>query len=187
MPLSGFALTAVPQDILLDSGVLYLGATPIGVSRGGLKFDPGKVIRNIDFDGAKAPLKLLDRVTDYKAVFTGKMLQLGGSEAVQYDAGASTTFASATAVTGVVTPKKGGTAFVAGDYLANLKLVFERANNSGYVEIVFPNALCTKYTVTGVDMNEVEVDCTFEARLDPSASGATLYDAPYTIQGVATP
>lgn len=190
MPISGFVLPALPNDILLDSGVLYLGSSPIGVSRGGLTFDPGKEIRNIPFDGWKSPLKLLDRIVKVVPVITGKMLEFGGGDLPTYEAGATSTF-TASGISGVLTPKTAGLMFSAGDYVANLKLVFERGMSTiaapAYVEVVFPNAICRKYKLTGKDAEEAEVDVEFEARVDPSASGNSIFTSPYSIQGVITP
>src|SRR5438128_9741400 len=41
----------LPSDVLLDSGVLYVGSTPIGVTRGVPEFNPNKEVENVDFDG----------------------------------------------------------------------------------------------------------------------------------------
>jgi hypothetical protein len=170
---------------------LYLNTTPIGVSRGGLTFDPGKEIRQIPFDSAKSPLKLLDRVIKVVPVITGKMLEYAGGDIPNYEAGATSSFASASGVTGVITPKMPGLMFASGDYLANLKLVFERGMSTiaapAYIEIIFPYAICRKYKLTGTDQAEAEVDVEFEARIDPSASGNSIFTSPYTIAGVSTP
>lgn len=185
-PISGYSAT-LPKDVLLDSGVLYLGSTPLCASRGGLSFDPAKELRNIEFDGKKSPILGLDRVVRVAPVISGTMIEFGQADITNYDAGATSTFASATAVTGVITPKKGGILLAAADYLTNLGLVFERADGSGYVRVRFPKALCRKYSLKGTDGEEAEVDVEFEARLDMSASGALVHDLPYVIEGIATP
>ncbi len=61
-PLTGYT-SSLPSDVLLDSGVLYVGATVFGAFAGGLKFDPGVTYRAADFDGKRSPVKGLDRVT----------------------------------------------------------------------------------------------------------------------------
>lgn len=179
--------STLPYDILLDTGMLYLGSNPFGASRGGLSFDPAKVIRNIPFDLKRAPLLGLDRVTEMLPVIEGTFIELGSPDFQNFETGATNTFASATAVTGIITPKKAGVLFAAGDYLTNLRLVFQRANDGGYVQVRFPKAVCKTYGLSGKDTEEAEVKATFEARLDITASGATIYDAPYLIEGLTTP
>jgi hypothetical protein len=182
--LSGFLAAAVPPDILKDSGVLYVGNNPMGVSRGGLTFDPKKEIRNVDFDGKKSPVMGLDRVSKHAPVFSGTMLEFDNTDVGFYEPGITDGVTGV--ATGVMTPIDAGQLFVAGNYLTNLRLIFARANDSGYVQIRFPRALCTKYSLVGKDSEEPEVSCEFEARLDMSVSGADLGDAPYVIEYLAT-
>lgn len=186
MPISGWSST-LAKDVLLDTGVLFVGATAIGVSRGGLSFDPAKELRNIEFDGKKSPLLGLDRVVKVAPVISGTMIELGQADVGGfYEPGSTSTFASATAVTGVITPKKSGILLVAGDYLTNLALVCERADGSGFVRWRFPKAFCRKYSVKGTDGEEFEAAVEFAAVLDLGASGATIGDVPYVFEGVAT-
>lgn len=186
-PLSGYTAT-LPNDVLLDSGTLYVGSTVVGASRGGLSFDPQKEQRNVEFDGKKSPILGLDRITKMAPIISGTMIEFGQADITVYDTGATSSFASATAVTGSITPKKGGTLFVAGDYITSLGLVFERAlAGAGFIRVRFPKAKCNKYALKGTDGEEAEVDVEFAAVLDMSASGATIADAPYVIEGVTTP
>jgi hypothetical protein len=187
MPISGWSST-LAKDVLLDTGVLFVGATAIGVSRGGLSFDPAKELRNIEFDGKKSPLLGLDRYTKFATVISGTMIELGQADVGGfYEPGSTSTFASATAVTGVITPKKAGILLVPGDYLTNLALVCERADGTGFVRWRFPKAVCRKYgPVKGIDGEEFEVPVEFAAVLDMGASGATIGDSPYVYEGVAT-
>lgn len=45
------------MDILLGMGVVSIGATPIGLTRGGSAFAVEREIRNIEADGDKGPVK----------------------------------------------------------------------------------------------------------------------------------
>lgn len=186
MPISGYSAT-MPKDILEGSGVLYVGSSPLSASRGGLSFDPAKEVRNVEFDGKKSPIKQLDRTIRVVPVISGNMIQAGQSQLTQYEAGATSSFASPTAVTGVITPKKAGLLYAAADYLTNLRLVFERLDNSGFVQVRFPVAYCRKYSLKGTDGEEAEVAVEFEARLDMSVSGALINDLPYVWEGLTTP
>lgn len=169
MPITGYS-TDLPADVLLDSGVLYVGAAIVGVSRGGLSFDPGKQYRNTDFDGKRSPVKLLDRITGYDAKLSGNMLEFGAEELVQFEPGSVNDAATPVAT---ITPKAAGTLLVTGDYLSNVRLVFERGGSTGaaplYAAVLFPCAMVTQYSVKGADNNEAEIAITIEARLDATA------------------
>lgn len=175
-PGSGFNADT-PDDILLDSGVLLLDGDPIGVSRGGLRFNPGIEIRELDYDGRKAPVVGGDRIAFRRPVISGTMLQAGEADFNRYEPGGATPD---------VTPKPQGVMFVEGDYLTDLALVFKRGNG-GTCTITFPFAICKQYEVVGQNQSEAEIAVVFEARIE---QGATPDDSvvPYTIElGGATP
>ena len=50
------------------------------------------------------------------------------------------------------------------------------------VQVRFPVALCTQYTVSGQDRSEAEIAATFEARLSLSDAAATPGKKPYVIE-----
>lgn len=85
------------------------------------------------------------------------------------------------AVTTVV-PKPAGSLFASTDYINNLRWIFERGTSNGsgpYACIYFPIALCTKYSVKGVDKKEAQIAFEFEAVGDPAVD---LGVAPYLIE-----
>lgn len=171
----------LPSDILLDSGLLYVGNSPIGVSLGNLQFDPGDDTHNVDFDGKRAPVMGLDRTVNWLPKITGDLLQLGTSNVGQVEPGA-------TSVTGggitTYTPKKAGVLYVTGDYLTNLRLIFQRGSGA-YVQVRFPKAVCEKYSIAGVDKAEAKVSCEFQARQDLTSSTDTDVP-PYVIEYLAS-
>lgn len=195
-PLTGYT-SSLPSDVLLDSGVLYVGLTPstvFGAFAGGLKFDPGVTYRNVDFDGKRSPVKLLDRVTMRMPKISGTCIQLSTTNVAQIEPGAATQVG---AVNGAWTastsyaPKNAGTLLVAGDYLSEVRLVYQRggttASAGSYVQVRFPSALCTKYDITGSDGAEVAIAIEIEARLDPTLSGfSNIGSAPFRIEYLAT-
>ena len=81
-PLTGFS-TTFPDDVVIDSGVLYAGANKFGAFAGGLKFDPGLTYRNIDFDGKRSPVKLLDRKMTQMPKISGTVIQLSTTNVTQ--------------------------------------------------------------------------------------------------------
>jgi hypothetical protein len=181
-PLTGFSST-FPTDVLVDSGVLYIGASVFGAFQGGLKFDPGVEYLNTTFDGKRSPIKLLDRKSNMMPKITGTMIQLSTTNVAQLEPGAST----ATGWTGSTSyaPKRAGLFLATGDYLTDVRAIWLRGNGS-FVQVRFPSALCVRYDATSQDGQEVAIAVELEARLDMSVSGANVGDAPYRIEYLAT-
>lgn len=175
-PITGFS-TDLPSDALLDSGVLFVGSNIVGVSRGGLSFDPGRSYKNLDFDGKRSAVKLLDRVEKFDAKISGTMLEFGTEELPYFEPGITNDTGTPTTV---YTPKAASTLLVAGDYQTNVRLVFERGSGK-YCAVHFPVALVTQYSVKGTDNDVAEIAITIEARLDITG-GAVPGTCPYKIE-----
>lgn len=192
-PLTGYT-SSLPADVLLDSGVLYVGLTPstvFGAFAGGLKFDPGVTYRNIDFDGKRSPVKALDRVTMRMPKISGTCIQLATTNIAQIEPGATVAATGAWTSATSYAPKSAGQLLAAGDYLSDVRLVFQRGGATSavgsYVQVRFPSALCTKYDITGQDGAEVAIALEIEARLDPTLAGFTgIGSAPFRIEYLTT-
>lgn len=184
-PVTGYT-SDFPNDVVFDSGYLLVGATVFGAFAGGLKFDPGVEYRAIEFDGRRSPVQLLDRKSAMMPKISGTCIQLSTTNVTQVEPGASVTASGAWTGSTSYLPKRAGALLVAGDYLANVRAVWRRGSGGG-VQVRFPAALLTKYDVTSQDGAEIAVALEIEARLDMSVSGATIGDAPYRIEYIATP
>jgi len=182
-PLTGFTST-FPADVLLDSGVLYVGATVFGAFQGGLKFDPGIEYLNTVFDGQRSPVRLIDRKSKMAPVLTGTVIQLSTANVAQIEPGASVAASGAWTGSTSYLPKRAGTYLASGDYLTDVRAIWLRGNGA-FVQVRFPAGLCTQYDVTSQDGAEVAIALTIEARLDMSVSGANVGDAPYRIEYLA--
>lgn len=170
--------TTLPADCLLDTGVLYVGSTPVGVSRGGLSFDPGKQTRNIEFDGKRSPIKGLDRVTGWLSKIMGTIIEFAATEIAKLEPGE--THATVGAVT-TYTPKAAGSLYASGDYLTDVRLFFERSGGN-YAAIYFPSGIVNKWgPLRGQDNNEAEIPIEIEARLVVAANG-DVPKCPYVIE-----
>lgn len=169
MPTSGYTST-LPTDVLLDTGILLVGGAVAGVSKGGLVFDPGIAIGEVDYDGRKAPVRGLDRITFRRPTISGTMLEASNTKLRRLDPGGATPG---------VTLKGQGVLLVTGDYVANLQLTYQRGA-SGLVTITFAYALCRRYRIVGQKDSEAEISVEFEAR---QVQTSTPDDAavPYTI------
>jgi hypothetical protein len=199
-PLTGYT-TSLPSDILLDSGVLYVGAAGSskvwGAFQGGLKFDPGVTYRNAEFDGKRSPVKGLDRISMRMPKISGTCIALPdvttnvAGAVVAIEPGATTATTGAWTASTSFAPKAAGALLVTGDYLSDVRLIFQRggttASAGSYVQVRFPSGLCTKYDITGQDGAEVAIALEIEARLDPTLSGFSNVGAsPFRIEYLAT-
>lgn len=182
-PLTGFTST-FPTDVLLDSGVLYVGATVFGAFQGGLKFDPGVEYLNTVFDGQRSPVRLLDRKSAIMPIITGTVIQLSTVNAVQIEPGATTSASGAWTGSTSLLPKRAASYLVAGDYLTDVRAIWLRGGGA-FVQVRFPSALLTKYDITSQDGQEVAIAIEISARLDMSVSGANVGDSPYRIEYIA--
>lgn len=177
MPISGYTAT-LPTDVLLDSGVLYIGGSVFAATRGGLQFNPNKEMRNIEFDGKRAPIRGLDRVTAVAPVISGTVIELTPADIPTFEPGA-TTVAAATGVTRYI-GKQAGTLLVSGDYITDVRVIWQRGNGA-YVQVRFAAALVSSWQIAGTDNEEAAISIEIAARLDMGASGAQVSDMPYTI------
>jgi hypothetical protein len=177
-PLSGYSST-FPRDVVIDSGVLYLGDAVFGVFRGGLKFDPGTTIRPIDFDGKRGPVMGLDRVTNRTSKITGTLLELPVARLDALEPGGSS--GSGWSAGDAFYPRKADALLTEGMYLENVRAIWLRGNGE-FVQVRFPKALLVKYDATSQDADELAIAVEVEARLDLTVEGSTPGDAPYVIE-----
>lgn len=185
-------VSTLPQDILLDSGAIYLGANGsgalLGRTLGGITFDPGRTIKDVDFDGMRAPVKGLQRIVDYKSVIKTKLLSYNAPEFTTLEPG----FASASG-SGIVatyyTLYGASQYFTSGSYLSDVRAVWRRSDGS-FFQVRFHIALAYKYTIVAKDKTAAEIDCEFHALVDPTttnpATGTTYTtdDAPYLLEAI---
>lgn len=173
----------LPSDCLLDTGVLFKGAVAFATTNGGLKFDPKRTTRQIQFDGMRAPIAGNDRTTSWDPTIAGTILQFNDTQIANFEADVESASAS-----GVITftPGRAGVLFSAGAYITDLRLIYERAGSTQdsplYAAAYFPKALCEKYSLDGKDKDEVQIACEFHARLDMSVEGTQINDPPYKVE-----
>lgn len=173
----------LPTDVLFNMGVLFRTisavSTKMGVTRGAPDFDPGVETTDIAFDGMRCRLKGLTRRTGFKPVIKGTFLEFGptatGKQTLILEPGSTEATVSGVTTT---TPKPAGTLYAAGDYIPDLRWIFDRGNGA-FVAIYFPIALCTKWSLKGQDKDEAQISFEFEAVGDPAVD---LGVAPYLIE-----
>ncbi len=178
------ATANLPTDTVIESGVLFRGATPWGVTMGGLKFDPGKTIVNLDYDGKKSDVQTLDRIIKWAPKVTCTLQEFGGAssgnQAIQFEPAATL----ATHDKGATTryqPRVAGALFAAGEYITDLRILFERAAG-GYVAIYIPIGFVAKYDLQGENAKEAKIAAEFHARLSLTDAVASPGKCPYSIE-----
>jgi hypothetical protein len=176
-------LTAnLPVDCLLNTGALFYSkasvATKIGVTEGAPDFDPAIENGIIEFDGRRSMHWPLVRRNGFKPVMKGTIKELGpaasGGQIALLDPGSSEAAADGSG-TKLITPKSAGVLYGSGDIILNLRWIFERGSG-GFAAILLPVALCTKWSIKGVDKKEAQISFEFEGMLDlGSDPGAPPY------------
>lgn len=181
--------TTLPSDVLLDTGVLKIGAALIGVTRGAPKFDPAFTVENLGFDGKHAPILGLDRKFHGESLITATILEFGpaasGNQIARLEPGSVAVDSGTTPNTiTTITPQAGGSLYVAGNYVSDLRLIFERGIAAGasvrkYAAIHMAKAFCRKWDLQGQDKSEAIINVEFVGRKDMSTG--TTADATYSI------
>ncbi len=175
----------LPTDVQLDSGILYIAGSVFSAQQGGLKFDPGVTRRNIPFDGKRSNVKGIDRTVMWEPVISGVVLEMpvGSLSVIEPGVSApSSTIANGPTGATQRIPKSAGVLYAAGDYVSNPRIVFYRGDGT-YVQVRFyDGGLVRKWDLSGADQEEAKYSIEIEARLDLTASGRRVYDAPYVIE-----
>jgi hypothetical protein len=180
---------ALPNDLLLDSGVLYIGANVFAAQDGALKYDRGISMRQTAFDGQRSPIVGLDRTTELKPKLTGTIIQFPSATLQSLSPGmVAVTFTGGPTGATQLQPKTPGVLYAAGDYLANVRAVWQRGDGT-FFQIRFPKSLCVKWDVAGVEKAEAKINFEIDARLDMAAAGVSIYTPPmiYEYFTAATP
>lgn len=185
MPLSGY-LTTTPSDLLLAPAIVRVSSANLGVTRGAPRFTPGWEVVPLEFEGRHAPIRGLDRKFYGEAEISFTLLDIGnaatGNQIAKLEAGA-TAASAGTPNVNTITPKDGGALYASGDYLTDVRLIWERSIGSGnvlYFALHFPVALVKSWTLTDTARDVAAVDVVIAARKD-MASG-DIVDAPYKIE-----
>lgn len=127
---SSFPGYVKPSQFAVDAGVIYIGATPVGIgaTEGGLQWDPGTEYHHPEFDGMSAEIETLHRVVDYsKNKLSGDILDLTGVNVGRYQPGATSDGSTGT---NIITPIDAFTFFSTGAYLTDVSWILRRSDNT---------------------------------------------------------
>jgi hypothetical protein len=181
--------TALPTTVLLDAGVVsYNSGTALWMTRGGVKVDLAEDYQNIDFDGKRANVALLDRKTMTAAKMSfriiqnsvlnlAKLMNHGGVSGM-----ASLTLAQAAALTTAAAAAYSAfgdgiwpnmSRFMQqGEYLTNVRGTFKRGDG-GTAYVAMALAKVTWTSIQGAEKDAAEQDVVIEARQDLSSATDT--------------
>ena len=182
---SGYT-TALPTTMVPDVAVLKRDiasvSTVMGVTRGGVRFDPDVTWDNIPFDGKKDDIEGLDRTLGRRGRISGTFIEIKDPlfNADILEPGVSLATAG-TPTTITHTPVAAGTLLNTGDYIQNLLMVMARADGKSVV-VRMKRALCKKYSIIGQDPQGNVVDCEFESRLAQSDAASSTDTASYVVE-----
>jgi len=167
-----------PTDLIIDSGALFVGVTPVGMSpsRGGITFDPGMVVRTVPFDGETTGVAGLQRITEYTSKFSGKLLDCSTASLMRLNPGSTS---SDSGSDHIVTPKDATVMFVDGDYLKMVTWKCRRMSGGTHI-VTFPVAYVEKYKLASTDKSEGEYDVSIVAVLAIGSTGTALNACPFT-------
>lgn len=172
----------IPTDVLLDSGILLFGSSPgvaFSAQQGGLKWDPGKIIHPIEFDGKRSDIAGLDRTNGYKGKLTATILEIPLAAWSQLEPGSVlATVAGGPSGATQVWPKPAGILYAAGDYITNARVAWQRTDGT-YFQIRMPKALVVKWDLAGSDKAEGKWAIEIDARLDMSVTGQLVNNPPF--------
>lgn len=181
-PLSSYT-TTFPSNVLLDSGVLYIGSSIWSAHEGGLEFSDGAQRRAIGFDGKRSDVVGLDRIIGWDARLKGTVYEVTADLAKQYVGGGTlVTVTGGPSGATQVQPKPAGTMYATGDYLSNVRAIWQRTDGT-FVQVRFPKALVMEWgPMTGKDNEEMRLGINVQAKLDMSVSGQLTTNPPYVIE-----
>lgn len=176
---SGYSATT-PANTPLDAGLVYLGLTPWGVTRGGVRFNGGGIEwRQIEFDGRRSRIVGLDRIVGFDPMIEFEIIEFNSTVLQRLNPGSTVATAGGVTTVGV---KPAGILLVSADYLTNLFVAWQHGGGT-WSRILFPKALCLSYEgPSGEDKSEVGATVRIAAALDYAGGGVTTDTAPFLVQ-----
>lgn len=161
------------------AGVLMIGSTYLGVSKGGVTFDPGREIRQVEFDGLVSPIVGNDRVVGWRPTISGTFLEASDANLAKLEFGVALVGATQPKI---ITPLPANTYLVkATHYVADARLIVDRGDGT-MIAYHFPYGVVASYTYKTNDKGEGEFSVTIEARLDPAGTPLALDVCPYRVE-----
>jgi hypothetical protein len=177
---------ATKGAMILNVPVIYIGGvltgtsvsgTKVGLTEGGVDFDPGVTVRQVTGDGIRSPIAGLEYVIDYNAHFKFKIKEFSSANITVLEPGATSETAGSQTT---YTPISCGTLYVAGDYLTDVMGVGTRGDGGLFV-VHMPVGKVIKWKLDTKDKVEGMIDVDIQAYLDGTEAETSTDGAPYRI------
>jgi hypothetical protein len=168
----------LPNDILLDTGVLYYDpVTPgtmvkFGGTRGGLQFNRGRTIRTVEVDGVSSPVVGIQRFIEGDATITGTAIVFSSAKLAVLEPGSEVDDSGTDPnVIRTITPMAMRTMIPSTAY-HEWHVIWKRGNG-GTFKVVFPVGLASFDSISAADNNEGEIAITITAANTASDAAST--------------
>ena len=177
---------ATKGAMILNVPVIYIGGvltgtsvsgTKVGLTEGGVDFDPGRTDRQVTGDGIRAPIAGLEYPIDYNAHFKFKVKEFSSANIAVLEPGAT---ADTVGSTTTYTPISCGTLYAAGDYLTDVMGVGTRGDGGLFV-VHFPVGKVIKWKLDTKDKVEGMIDVDIQAYLDGTEAETSTDGCPYRL------
>lgn len=170
---------AVPDDDVVDVGVISVGgsAAAWGATIDGLKWDPGKEVRHIEYDGRSFEHVGLHRTIRYNSVLSGKIKRGGAAFMLDLEPGSESDGSSTNQVTLLAAREP----WTEGMYLEDVFYI-GRQQDGVVFRVSMPFAYVRKYSMQTKDNNEAEWDVEIVPAKDPADTDP--YAVPFAYQYV---
>lgn len=179
------ATATTPTVVGLGAGLIYIGSTLWGATRGGIRFTNGQEMRPIEFDGRTGRVMLHDRIVAWDPLMSFDIIEFSAAVLARLNPGSTSITAGGVTT---VTPRDANLLFAAGDYMTNFFAAWRRGDGT-YFRILFPKALVVGYEgPNGTDKEEAVASVSVAPALDLAAVGVTTDSCPFvTATGLVTP
>lgn len=179
------ATATTPTVVGLGAGLIYIGTTLWGATRGGVRSATGQEMRSIEFDGRTGRILGHDRIVGWDPTIAFDIVEFSAAVLARINPGSTSVTVGGTTT---ITPRDANVLLVSGDYMTNFLAAWPRGDGT-YFRIRFPKALVISYEgPNGTDKEEAVASVTVAAALDLAGVGATTDDAPFVLEtGLVAP
>ena len=169
----------VVADLLRDVGVVQVGGSSIGYTRGGVEIEETSEKEALDFPGRKADVTEADLKRTSGCRLSFDMVTVVSNLTRAYP---GLTSSSGTGLVNTLyTPHPAGTVLSDGDYLTDLTCVWPY-HCGGFIRWRFTRAVAVTATVVARDKSEAVIRFVTEARADRTAYLADSQTPPWVIE-----
>jgi hypothetical protein len=171
---------AAPTQFGVDTAIFQVGGVTKLVTNGGLSFDPGREIMDIDFDGKSTRIAGHQRVAAWNPVISGNAKNASADAIMMYEPGSTSDGSSPESK---ITPLPAREFFQSGTYLQDCDYIINRQGNLP-LRYHFDWMYVETYSFTTPDKQANDIAVRIVGCLEPGA--VDLEKCPYDIYDAIT-